>query len=137
MTAIYSEKLKIDEEEAKNLATLTKGYPYAFQQLGVLFFKRNKDDSLETIIKKLKTELFAYAYEKIWEELTEEDRAMASVLINKDELKREEVVKLMKKPANYSVYRERLLKRGIITVRQSYMSLSLPYFGDYIKEFCI
>jgi hypothetical protein len=41
----------------------------------------------------------------------------------------------MKKPNNYSVYRDRLLKRGIITARQAYISLALPFFDEYIKEY--
>jgi len=38
---------------------------------------------------------------------------------------------------NYSVYRDRLIKRGILGARQAYISLALPFFADYIKEYCI
>ena len=31
---------------------------------------------------------------------------------------------------------ERLIKRGILESRQAYVSLALPYFADYIKEYC-
>ena len=47
----------------------------------------------------------------------------------------EEVLKEMDKPQNYSVYRDRLARRGIVTLRQGYIRLSLPYFGSYIKEY--
>ena len=47
-----------------------------------------------------------------------------------DELKR------LAKPTNYSVYRDRLIKRGVISARQGYISLALPYFGDYVREYC-
>ena len=40
------------------------------------------------------------------------------------------------KAGNYSMYRDRLLKRGIIESRQAYISLALPFFGDYVKEYC-
>ena len=86
---------------------------------------------------KLKAELFAYSYEKIWEEMTEMDRFLAGLLIDKEEYKREEVLKLMgEKAGSYSMYRDRLIKRGIIKTRQGYISLALPYFDEYIKEYC-
>ena len=44
-------------------------------------------------------------------------------------------MKKMEKPDNYSVYRDRLIKRGIVTARQGYIGFALPYFGDYIKEY--
>ena len=72
------------------------------------------------------------------EEFTEEDRFLARLLTQKEELKREEVLKLMgAKKGNYSMYRDRLLKRGIIETRQAYVSFALPYFADYVKEYCM
>lgn len=137
MSEMYKDKLSIDLQDAKNLAAITKGYPYAFQELGVLYFRNGDKDDLEDIIGQLKSELYAYAYEKIWEEMSEGDRELASLLRNKAEYKRDEVMKKMEKNSNYSVYRDRLLKRGIVTTRHSYIGLALPYFGDYIKEYCI
>jgi hypothetical protein len=57
-------------------------------------------------------------------------------MISKNEYKREELLSLMDKPSNYSSYRDRLLKRGIITARQGYVALALPYFSDYVREYC-
>lgn len=137
MTEMYKSKLNIDTEQARQMAKITKGYAYAFQELGVLCFRKKGNESLEDILPELKTELFAYSYEKIWEEMTEMDRMLASLLTDKEEYKREEVLSLMgDKAKNYSMYRDRLIKRGILNSRQGYISLALPYFGDYIKEYC-
>ena len=68
--------------------------------------------------------------------MTEADREMARLLTDKEEYKRSEITALMDKPGNYSVYRDRLLRRGIINARQAYISLALPFFNDYIKEYC-
>lgn len=38
---------------------------------------------------------------------------------------------------NYSMYRDRLLKRGVLEARQAYISLALPFFADYMKEYCL
>lgn len=137
MTEMYKNKLDIDSGVAREMAKITKGYAYAFQELGVLCFRKKADESLDDILPGLKSELFAYSYEKIWEEMTEMDRFLAGLLIDKEEYKREEVLKLMgEKSGSYSMYRDRLIKRGILNTRQGYISLALPYFAEYIKEYC-
>ena len=137
MTEMYRSKLIIDVSQARELAKITKGYAYAFQELGVLCFKKKENETLEDILSKLKSELFAYSYEKIWEEMTEMDRFLAGLLTEKEEYKRDEILKLMgEKAGSYSMYRDRLIKRGILNNRQGYVSLALPYFADYIKEYC-
>ncbi len=138
MSQMYKNKLNIDMDSARKLAKITKGYAYAFQELGVLCFKKKKDESIDEILFKLKTELFTYSYEKIWEEMTEMDRFLARLLTDQEEYKREDVLKKMKEKANnYSMYRDRLIKRGILHARQGYISLALPYFADFIKEYCL
>ena len=72
---------------------------------------------------------------KIWEELSEEDRGLARLLIDAEDNKRENIMARMDKPKNYSVYRDRLIKRGIVNARQAYISLALPFFAEYIKEY--
>ena len=136
MSEMYKNKLNIDTDTAKLMASTTKGYAYAFQQLGSLYFKKGKSSTLDDIINELKSILFSYSYEKIWEEMTPEDRFLASLLTDKKEYKRAEVLSLMgNKSGNYSVYRDRLIKRGIITSRQGYIGLNPPFFGEYIKEY--
>ena len=135
MTQMYKDKLSVDTSKAKKLAEITKGYAYAFQQLGVLVF-RKPDEALDEIILELKTELYAYSYEKIWEELTDADKELVKLLTEKEEYSREDVRKTMgDKANNYSVYRDRLLKRGIISARQGYISLYPPFFGEYVREY--
>lgn len=69
--------------------------------------------------------------------MTEMDRFLAGLLVDKYEYKREEVLKLMgDKSGSYSMYRDRLVKRGILNTRQGYISFALPYFAEYIKEYC-
>lgn len=137
MSEMYRNRLDVDLEKAREMARITKGYAYAFQELGVLYFKKKNHESLEDILPELKAELFAYSYEKVWEEMTEADRFLARLLVNKDEYKREEVLKLMgDRSGNYSMYRDRLIKRGILESRQAYISFALPFFSDYIKEYC-
>ena len=138
MVEMYKKTLSIDNDKAKFLAGLTKGYAYAFQKLGFLYFE-SKTKNMDDIIIDLKTELFSYSYEKIWEELTVEDRLLIS-LLDKDnvEYKREYLIKKMgDKHANYNVYRDRLLKRGLIINKQKTISLALPFFAEYMVDYCL
>ncbi len=137
MSEMYRRLLHIDLSEAREMAKITKGYAYAFQELGSLYFKKDASQDLLALMPALKSELFAYSYEKIWEELTEADRFLVKLLTEKKDYKREEILTLMgEKSGNYSMYRDRLLKRGIIEARQAYISFTLPFFADYIKEYC-
>ena len=136
MSEMYKRKLNIDTDTSKRMAEITKGYAYAFQKLGALYFDRKNDDTLEDVVADLKYDLFSYSYEKIWEELSEQDRYLAGLLSKKKEYKREEILKLMgEKACNYSVYRDRLLKRGVIAARQGYIGLNPPFLGEYIDEY--
>ena len=40
MSEMYKKHLSVDSHEAREMAKCTKGYAYAFQQLGVLYFKK-------------------------------------------------------------------------------------------------
>ena len=136
MVESYKKNLNIDSSEAQRLAKLTKGYAYAFQIMGVLYFRKNEKKSIDDIIPEFKSELFAYSYEKISEELSEGDRFLISLMIDKDEYKRAEMLQLMgDKSKNYSVYRDRLLKKGLLAERQGYISFSLPFFKDFAAEY--
>lgn len=136
MTEMYKETLGVDIDRAKEMATITKGYAYAFQQLGALYFKKGDKERLDKIVNNLKAELFSYSYEKIWEELSYEDRFLASLITDKEEYSRKEILELMgDKKDNYSTYRDRLKKRGVINTRQGYIGLNPPFLGEYIKEY--
>ena len=137
MSEIYHNKLGVSYETARHMADITRGYAYAFQELGVLYFRKQSEEALEDIVEELQIELFSYSYEKIWEELSDNDRLFMSLLTGKNEYKREEVLALLDAKSNiYSVYRDRMLKRGLITARGPYIGLSLPYFSDYIQRYC-
>ncbi len=137
MAEMYRRMIPVELPLAKTMANMTKGYAYAFQVLGVLYFRKDPSESLRDIERAFRSELYAYSYEKIWEEMSTEDRRMVRAILDKEEYRREEVLAALgSKASSYSVYRDRLLKRGIITARRGYISLALPYFSDYVKEYC-
>lgn len=138
ISELYRRKLHINSAQVREMAKVTKGHAYAFQKLGALYFGKEETETLYSdIIPELKTELFSHYYENIWKEMAEQDRFLAKLLVDKEEYKREEVLRMMgDKAKNYSVYRDRLIKKGILNSRQGYISLALPFFAEYMKEYC-
>lgn len=135
MSEMYKAKLNIDLERAKELAKATKGYPYAFQELGILYFNKDRLSTLEEVLYSLRIELYAYSYEKIWEELSLEEKNFLLAIPDDGYFERKDIIPRMEKPANYSVYRDRLLRKGVLSNFNNTLSLALPYFWDFIQEY--
>ena len=123
-------------EEARKLARFTKGYAYAYQVLGSLYFNKKKTESFDDLRDDFDELLFSQSYEKIWEELTEGEKELIKImLVHK---KREEILGKLKKPKNYSEYRNSLIKGGIIRESgRGEVDFSLPDFEEYVRFFCI
>ena len=135
----HKRKLNVKGDEARSLSDITNGYAYAFQQLGSLYFRKNKSNKIDEILFELKTSLFSNIYEKIWDELSENDKELLKLMVESRPYKREEFKDILhERMTSFSVYRERLIKRGIITESgYGYISHALPYMDEYIKEYCI
>jgi hypothetical protein len=134
MTTKYRKLLNLSYETARELSKMTRGYAYAYQVLGSLYFKKSKDAGIEDLIGDYEERLFSQSYEKIWEELTEGERNLVEILI--EYKKREDILQHMSKPGNYSEYRNSLLRGGLIReVRRGEVEFSLPRFEEYVRIF--
>ena len=137
MVEMYKAKLAVSSDTAKKLAESTLGYAYAFQELGVLAFRKQDSEIYDDIIDKLKVELYSYASEKIWEEESPEERKLLLLLDDNKEFSRQELMSALNSSQSYSVYRDRLLRKGLIeSSRRGAIKLALPFFGAYMKEYC-
>ena len=59
------------------------------------------------------------------------------ILIMLDHKKREEILKEMDKPKNYSEYRNSLKKGGIISeASRGEIAFCLPHFEEYVRYYC-
>ena len=47
---MYQKLLNIDEKEAVELSRFVKGYAYAYQVMGSLYFNKNDDQTMEDLI---------------------------------------------------------------------------------------
>ena len=77
-----------------------------------------------------------YVYDKIWIELTDKETSILSAIALDDIYDvRSLKEKLDLKPNEFSVYRDRLIKKGILDgSKRGRLTFTLPFFDEYIRE---
>jgi hypothetical protein len=128
----YGEIFNIDEAQAIPMAKETKGYPFAFQVLGYLCWKNNA--KWTEVLGEYSQYLEEYVYEKLWSELSAQDKAVLRAMSESQSRKVEAIREAVgKDSANFSVYRKRLLKKGIIiSPEYGYLDFALPRFREFV-----
>ena len=134
VTKEYKKVFDISEEEAMKMAELVKGYPYAYQVLGYLCYKKQVPYS--EVIDEFDAYLSEYVYDKIWSELSGKDRKAIAAIAEAENGKVEEVRDILNwSSGQFSVYRDRLMKKGLITSpKYGSVELTLPRLGEYVKQ---
>ena len=132
IAAKYKEIFQLDEEEALQMAKETKGYPFAFQALGYLCWK-NKTKWTE-ILPEYSQYLEEYVYEKLWSELSSNDRKVLIAMVEAEDQKVSSIrAKAEKNSSSFGVYRDRLIKKGIIVAFEyGHLDFALPRFREFV-----
>ena len=135
ITLEYKRIFGLEQEKARQLASITKGYAFAFQVLGSLYWEYRSSLSQQEILEKFDTILEEQVYRKIWEKLSDQDRAVIQQLLDHEEIKVQELrAALHMSSSKFSVYRDRLLKRGILNApKYGYLALALPRFSNIAR----
>lgn len=131
----YMDIFGIDAVTAETMTGLTKGYPFAFQVLGYLYWENRDRKSLEEILPEYDQYLEEYVYSKIWSELSELDKKIVTEMSLSNEKKVKDIrERVGMKSELFSVYRERLKRKGVIDTREyGKISLALPRFAEFVK----
>jgi len=126
----YERALNISSEIAMQLARETKGYAFAFQALGMIYYDNEKSLSLEKQLCLMDEYLDEYVYQKIWSGLSEQDRNVILSLSDEKNVKVKDICEATgMSSTTFSKYRERLINKGLITAGQhGYIELALPRF---------
>ena len=132
----YKETLGIGEDKAIHLAHMTKGYPFAYQVLGYLRWDAGKKAELSKLIPDYDQHLEEYVYEKIWMDLSDNDKKVVELLALNGEMKIKDIRDVLEmKSGSMSVYRDRLIRKGIVDAsRYGYLSLVLPRFAEIVQR---
>lgn len=136
ITKQYAEIFQIEHAQANMLAKTTRGYAFAFQALGLLYYEHHEEMDLDRILSKLDDMLDDFVYKKIWTSLSRQDKEV--VLAVKGE--RTNVSDICKElnmtSAVFSKYRDRLIKKGILTSpERGCVSLTLPRFEVIARSY--
>lgn len=134
MSNNYRDTFDISDEEADEMARFTKGYPYAFQVLGYIRYKRKK--RLDELIREFDEIMEEYSYEKIWSELSEKDREIVKLLAKNGRMKVKDIQdKVGMSSGAFSTYRQRLGRGGIVSLEEyGYCEIMLPRFAEIINR---
>ena len=131
----YMKVFDIKEKEALVLANITKGYAFAFQALGEIYYTYRDKESLDDMIDRLDDMLEDFVYRKIWEGLSEQDKRVV-IAVPENGTKTGDVMKKLSMTSSvFSKYRDRLIKKGIlISPQYGYLEIALPRFHKIVMD---
>ena len=131
----YMDIFGIDIDTAEKMTALTKGYPFAFQVLGYLYWENRETKSIDDILLEYDQYLEEYVYSKIWSELSEQDKKiLTEIAISKEEKVKNIRERLGMKSELFSVYRDRLKRKGVINTKEyGKVSMALPRFDEFVR----
>ena len=98
--------------------------------------EKRSTKTVDEIMTQYDEILESYVYEKIWSELSPREQCIVAFLSDKGNARVKEIREAIGEPNNaFSVYRDRLMKKGIIdTKTYGFVSLKLPRFGLIIRN---
>ena len=121
-----------DIETINSLADLSKGYAFAYQVIGYLFSKYRK---ISKIYNELDQYLSIYVYDKIWSKLPNNEKEYLKAFKNEIASTESIVNSVPFDEKSSSVYRDRLIKRGLIVAAEyGKVRLVLPRFEIFISK---
>lgn len=129
----YKSIFKTDDATALQLAKYTKGYPFAFQVLGYLYW--NHPD-VNDILVDYKMNLYELVYDKIWSELSKKDKKVCKAIAQSETGKIKEIRAILNMTTDeFNPYNNRLKKKELIVKdERGYCEFILPFFKDYVME---
>lgn len=131
----YKKYLNVDENLALSLSKLTNGFAYAYQVLGYLFYEKKEKKIDDELINDFDQYLKEYVYDKVFSELSKIEQNIVLSFYSNSDVKLSLIgEKLNIGNKKLSVYRDRLIKKGvIIPISYGIVSFSLPRFKEYLS----
>lgn len=137
-------KREIDFMVLDEMSRAVKGYAYAFQTIGYYAWRFSREllqlneEVLKQTIRAAKKDLFRNAYERMYMDLSKNDRDFIEAIIKAgtDRVTTKQLQDILNKPINYiSVYRARLLDDQLITSPQrGVVQLALPFLAEFVEK---
>ena len=132
----YEKTLNVSREVAEKMATITKGYAFAYQALGKYMWDLNAQDITEEVLALLDEALAEKVYRKIWSELAPRDKWFLEYIVKKDKMSATELLEMTNKKHNeWSEPRKRLTEKGIIDTKiRGQIIVCLPRLKEFVEN---
>lgn len=136
----FSEAKEVDKsyKELYKISKVIKSYIRGDadgQPIYIIIWEKRAEKTLEDILPEYDQYLAEYVYEKIWSELSELDKKILTEISESGENRVKDLRERLKmKSELFSVYRDRLKRKGVIDTREyGKISLALPRFDEFVK----
>ena len=136
ITKQYSRIFKLQEDDARMLSGITKGYAFAFQALGMLYYEYHDREKLDDILSRLDELLDDFVYKKVWEDLSGQERRIVLAIGDESARVKDICTELEITSSVFSTYRLRLIRKGILQSPQyGFVALTLPRFCSIARNY--
>lgn len=134
ITYMYEKLLGLDASEARRMEAISKGYAYAYQVLGTLYYNKKENETLDDIMPEFERIMFKDSYDLIWRSLTKNEKEVVRCIFKTKDGKAEDIKSLLRNPSGYSVYRDRLINKHLVDGdTRGYLSIRLPLFDKFVE----
>ncbi|MGN0256576.1 MAG: ATP-binding protein [Chordicoccus sp.] len=123
-------------QDARRMAALANGYSYAYQVVGYLCWDMQVTTVTDEVISRFDTYMDEYVYGKIWDEQSPVKRTVLTAMADTPSGQVTEIrEKIHMSPQEFSVYRSRLIRQGLIQAGgYGKIMFTLPRFGNFIQN---
>lgn len=136
IAASYAEIFSLDQNEAMELAKLTKGYAFAYQLLGYLLFESKEHSLSASLLGQFDQYLEEWVYRKVWDMLSPVEQKILRCIQTDAPIAVADIMKRSNmKKESFSQYRDRLIKKGVLTATaRGQLMFALPRFNSFIAS---
>lgn len=132
----YQKTFDLEAAEAAAMSKLTKGYAFAFQALGYIYWDQMPVKELASVLPDYDRILTRAAYSKMWSELSGKDKEVCRAIAAADDDKVSSIRKIASmSPSLFSTYRMRLSEKGLIdTSAYGRITFTVPRFCEFVRD---
>ena len=130
----FEKTIGLCKEAAADAAKLTRGYAFAYQVLGYLMVERSAKEITDGLLSDFDLLLAENGYEKVFSELSAESRRFLFAIAEAEAKHPKEIESALSfSHGKYSVYRKRLIDRGILNGdTRGEILFALPRFEQFL-----
>lgn len=132
----YQHALEIPIDSANAMAKMTKGYSFAFQALGYIYWEHRPVQSIDDLMPDYDRLLTSASYSKMWSELSDLDKTVCRAIASTGSDRVKDIRDTAGMDSNlFNSYRNRLRERELIdTSTYGKISFTLPRFAEFIND---